>query len=199
MSFMKLNIFIAVFIFFVAQACQNKETAKTAAIPTTKMIAPDSREDSTAIADVLHGFFTWFDANQERIGKINYINDKGKHLKLDEKLLQDYLAEVKKSGFVCDEFVADEMKFYQTCSKAWQTEDKGDVPTGLDADRYHCAQDFIAPYNTGAVTSTITGDRAKAILTLTYGDSKSDFKFDMKKEGNKWFLAKIDCDLGVKY
>ena len=49
------------------------------------------------------------------------------------------------------------------------------------------------------MTSTITGDRAKAILTLTYGDSKSDFKFDMKKEGNKWFLAKIDCDLGVKY
>ena len=184
-------------LFFAA--CNNKDAAKSAASAETKTVVANTTADSLAIADALHGFFTWFDANETRLEKIEYVNDKGKHLVLDEKQLMLYHAEVKKSGFVSDDFIADEKKFYQACSKAWANERKDEVPTGLDANRYHCAQDFMAPYNTGAVTSTINGDHADAVLTLSAGTAKSDFKFEMKKENGKWLLSKINCDLGVKY
>lgn len=179
-------------------ACSSTETTKNIVQESTTTNSFPVN-DSTAIADAIHGFFTWYEANEERIGKINYINDKGKHLILDEKQLLTYLEEVKKSGFVSDEFILDEIKFYKACAKAWLHETTDEVNTGLDADRYHCAQDFVAPYNTGIVTSTINGNRAHAILTLTEGNTKTDVEFEMKKENDHWLLAKLDCDMGVKY
>jgi Protein of unknown function (DUF3828) len=181
-------------------ACKNNAETKNTATTETKAAASPANADNTAITETLHGFFTWYSANDERIGKINFVNETGKHLALDEKQLTVYHAEVKKSGFVSDEFIADEIKFYKACSKSWEEETKGEVPTGMGADRYLCAQDFIAPYNTGTVTSVINGDRAKATLTLKGEQGeKSDFTFDMKKEGGKWLLAKLGCDMGVKY
>ena len=196
---MKQFALLTLVVAFFLVACNNKDAAKSAASAETKTAVANTSADSLAIAEALHGFFTWYDANETRLGKIEYVNDKGKHLVLDEKQLMLYHAEIKKSGFVSDDFIADEKKFYQACSKAWANERKDEVPTGLDANRYHCAQDFMAPYNTGVVTSTINGDRADAVLTLSAGTAKSDFKFEMKKENGKWLLAKINCDLGVKY
>ena len=193
---MKQCILSTLCALFLFAACKNNETTKAATPITTQKGLP---ADSTAIGDALRGFYTWYDKNAERIGNINYINDKGKHLILDEKQLQIYLTELKSSGFVSDELLADETKFYQACAKEWQTEAKGDVPTGLEADRLLCAQDYVAPYNTGTVTSVINGNRAKATLTLSGEGGKSDFKYEMVKEGDRWLLAKLDCDMGVKY
>ena len=198
MNHIKQPIIAVLCAVYLLTACQNTETANKETIEN-KVIAQSSTNDSTAITETLHGFFSWYEANEERISKIDYINDKGKHLTLDEKQLQAYLAEVKKSGFVSDEFVADEIKFYQACAKAWQHETTDEVNTGLDADRYHCAQDFVAPYNTGLVTSKINGDRAHAVLTLSDGAGKIDIEFEMKKENEHWLLAKLGCDMGVKY
>ncbi len=195
------NVLVTIlFLISFLIGCKNNEATKNTATTETKALAPAANDDNSAITEALHGFFTWYDANQERIGKIDFVNDKGKHLALDEKQLAAFHAEVKKSGFVSDELIADEIKFYKACAKSWEEETKGEVPTGMEADRFLCAQDFVAPYNTGKVTSIINGDRAKATLTLTGTQGeKSDFKFDMKKEGGKWLLAKLDCDMGVKY
>lgn len=198
---MKHLLGAALLISIFLTACQNNETPKTATAPETKAApAPAANADSIAIADAVHGFFTWYDANSERLGKIQFVNDKGKHLTLDEKQFAVYLEEVRKSGFVSETFLTNETKFYHTCAKIWQTEAKDEVPTGLDADRFLCAQDFIAPYNTGKVTSDISGDGALATLTLTGSQNEqSIFTFDLKKENGKWLLAKLGCDMGVKY
>ena len=95
-----------------------------------------------------------------------------------------------------DEFVTDETKFYKACAKVWQTEQEDDVSSGLDADRYFCAQDEVEAYNTKPVVSTINGDRAQASLMVAV---ESPIKFEMKKENGKWLLAKVDCNMGVKY
>lgn len=196
---MKQFLGAALLISLLLTACQNNETPKTATAPETKA-APVTNADSIAIADALHGFFTWYDANTERLGKIQFVNDKGKHLKLDEKQFAVYLEEVRKSGFVSETFLTNETKFYNACAKAWQNESKEDVPTGLSADRFLCAQDFIAPYNTGKVTSEISGDGALATLTLTgASNEQSIFTFDLKKENGKWLLTKLGCDMGVSY
>jgi Protein of unknown function (DUF3828) len=169
-----------------------------AALPAEDII-PENVENK-AITESLHRFFKWYTAQEVRLGKINYVNEKGKHLALDEKELKRYLAELKKSGFVSDELLANETKFLRACAKVWQTESKDEVPTGLGADRFLCAQDFVAPYETGAVTSTVNGDKAAATLTLT-GEmgEKSAFQFDMVKVNGKWLLAKLGCNSGVDY
>ena len=192
---------LALVSIFLFGACGNQDGVKTASVDSSKAISTVMVSDSVGISDALRGFFTWYDANNERMGKINFVNETGDHLKIDEKQMQLFQAALKESGFVSDELLGNETKYFQACAKAWQNQRNDEVPTGLEADRFKCAQDFIAPYNTGTVQSVINGDRAQATLTL-HGDGttgSADFKFDMKKEGGKWLLARLGCDMGVKY
>lgn len=191
------SILLAV-IFFIS--CENT-LPKNGAVAENKS-AVSAPPDSIAIADAIHNFYTWYDANSIRLGKTyNFTVEGGAHTTLDEKQLQLFFADIKKSGFVSDELIADETKFYQACAKIWQTEDKDEINTGLESERFLCAQDYIAPYNTGTVTSIINGNRAQTTLTLTGsmpGETNA-FTYEMKKENGKWLLAKLGCDMGVKY
>ncbi len=197
---MKFKFLSLLFCFFCLNACKNNEAGKNTV--TSEIKSPTSNaSDSLGITESLHGFYTWYDANEEKLAKIDFIEDdkKGGSV-LNEKKLQKYLAEVKKSGFVSDELIADETKFYHACAKIWVKEQPFEVHTGLESDRFLCAQDYIAPYNTGIVKSIINGDRAHATLTLKDGmNSSNDFNYEMKKENGKWLIAKLDCDSGVKY
>jgi hypothetical protein len=165
-----------------------------------KSSAAVAEADSVAIATSLRGFFTWYAAHENRLAQFSFTDTTGPHLKLAPEQLQAYLAEIKKSGFVSDELIENETKFYQACEKAWANETKGDVPSGLDADRFYCAQDYLAPYHTGKVSARIIGDRALATLTLSDGSGHSrDFGYELRKENGQWLLAKLGCDSGVSY
>jgi hypothetical protein len=185
---MKYILFAAVLAFMAA--CTN--TPEAAQKKEAVMVS-----DSVGIADALHGFFKWYEENNTRVDSLyNFIDDSGQHLTLNQAKLDAYLAEFSKSGFVSNAFVEDEKRFYATCSKFWATEPVDEVPTGLGADRYYCAQDFVAPYSTGKVTSTVKGDQADAVLSL---DEATNFNFKMVKENGKWLLAKLGCNMGVEY
>jgi hypothetical protein len=185
---MRYTIILAALFFFIA-ACQNTGSESAAAQEAVK-------PDSVAIADALHGFFKWYENNTDRLGAIRFVNDSGVHLSLDEAKLDAFLAEFEKSGFVSKGFLEDEKKFYKKCSAFWSTDPVDEVPTGLGADRYYCAQDYVAPYSTGKVLATINGDRAEAVLTLA---ETSTFNFSMVKENGKWLLDKTHCNMGVEY
>ena len=193
----KSSVFAALCATIMLLSCQNNTATKTA---ETKTVV-STISDSAAISESLRGFYTWYDANSQRIGAINFTNEKGTHTTLDEKQLQLYLTEIKKSGLVSDELIENETKFFHACAKLWQTEPSNEPNSGLEADRFLCAQDYIAPYNTGVVSSIINGDRAQSILTLkgSMPGETSSFNFEMKKENGKWLLAKLGCDMGVKY
>jgi hypothetical protein len=182
-------ILIFSILFLEMAACQN--TGESAAASKEGI-----KTDSLAIADALHGFFKWYEDNNERLGTIRFVDNTGVHLKLDEAKLDEYLAEFEKSGFVSNGFIEDEKKFYRTCSAFWATEPIDEVPTGLGADRYYCAQDFVAPYSTGAGTSMVQGDRADAVLAL---DETSKFNFGMVRKNGRWLLDKTGCNMGVQY
>lgn len=179
-------------------ACRNGtvtvNTSDTASVQVTVM------DDSASIANTLHGFFTWYDANIENLGWTRFVDDStGEHLVLNEEKLGDYLSDLKASGFVSEELVDHERSYYRACARKWAVEDKDEVPTGLSMDRFHCAMDFIAPYPSGKVSSVVTGDRAEATLTLTGEHGEAfDFKYELKKEGEKWLLSKLGCGTGVE-
>ena len=157
--------------------------------------------DSAVIAETIHGFYKWYDAfDKDTTRNTNFTEVKGKHLKINELALKKYLGEFNKSGVVSEEFITNEYSFYKKCEVLWLTEDKDDVPSGMDANKFFCGQDWeFEEFTTAPVTSTITGDRAKATMLFKpksgNGASRS---FELKKENGKWLLAKVECDMGVK-
>jgi hypothetical protein len=165
-----------------------------------KVVNTRAAEDSTAISGCITGFYEWYARNGDSLNAIDFIDERGAHLKLDTARLQSYFDYLKTSGFVSDELLENERRFYLACAVEWLNEQKDEVPSGLAADRFYCAQDYVAPYDSGRVSSVVSGDRAKAVLTLSghMGENPS-FKYDMKRESGRWLIARLGCDSGVPY
>jgi Protein of unknown function (DUF3828) len=176
-----------------------KETSKKSEAATTS--TPQPIPDSTAIATTIHNFYKWYNIfSVDTSKRIDFTEAKGKHLKINEIEFKKYLSELMKTGCISEEFLTNEDVFFRKCEKLWQNEDLGDVPSGMDADRFYCAQDGVfEEFTTAKVTSAVNGDRAKAVMTFNPdgGNGKSR-NFELKKENGKWLLTLIECDTGVK-
>lgn len=167
----------------------------------TNVAGTASAADSAAIAEALHAFFGWYNANQERLSnRFDFIDTGGKRARLKEAQLTSYANEFKASNVVSQEFVENELKFYRAAEKMWQTEDPEEVLSGVDADKYYCAQDWdAAEFTTAPVRATIKGDRATVALLLDpNGNNGGERDFELKKENGRWLLTKTRCDMGVE-
>jgi hypothetical protein len=156
--------------------------------------------DSAAIAESLHGFFHWYNGAAERLNsELDFVDVSGPHPRLDESKLQRFLSEFKKSGFVSEAFLQHETNFYRTAAKLWADEDSDGVPSGMDADKFYCAQDMEpAEFTTAPVKVRVQGNTATADLLLDpNGPNGSEKSFEMVKENGKWLLAKVNCDMGI--
>lgn len=189
----KTILFILPFFLFVACTEVPKNAPATASTTTTT----PALSDSAAIADVIHGFYKWYDRfSQDSTKSFNFTNDKGKHLTLDMPKLEKYLAEFKATGFISAEFVENDIAFYKKCEKIWQTEEKDGIPTGMDADKYFCAQDWEIDFWTKSPVriKPLGTDKVAATMYGTEGGGKKEHNFELKKENGKWLLSKIECE-----
>ena len=183
---MKQTFWVAFCITFLLASCGSENTAEKSAIDT----------NPTDVAEAIHSFFSWYGDNADRIEEIGFAVEQGSHLTLDEAKLQNYLSELKKSGFVSDELIADEQNYYHACAKIWATEPASRA-TGTE-DRYLCdPKAVVLAYEKAPVTATVTGNRAKAVMTVSPNNTHT---FEMKQENGKWYLAKPSCaEPNVKY
>lgn len=207
---MKVALLLSLAMFLSVFGCRSgsKEDMTSDANPTGPQPIIDtvsskpavSANDSTAIADCLKGFYRWYARYGDSARAIDFIDDRGEHLALDRPRLESYLTYLRSSGYLSRELLDNETRFYEACERLWSGEEKDEVPSGLSADRFYCAQDYIAPYESGEVTAVMDGDRAKATLTLS-GEmgEKSAYTYDMKREAGVWRIARLGCDSGVPY
>jgi hypothetical protein len=176
----------------------NAENTPADAEPTDNLGSQD-HPDLVAINDVIHGFYAWYDEFQkDETRNINFTNDKGKHLKLDEAKLNQYFSNIKNSGFISDDFIVSEKATLKKCEQAWQQEEIGDVPSCMDGDRYFCAQDWDIEFWTTAPIGADGLDTDKSVATMSGMEAGSprEQKFELKKENGKWLISKIYCDYG---
>lgn len=177
-------------------ACQPSSSTNT----TTTSPTRNTNSDSIAITDAVHGFYTWYNAfSQDTTHRIDFTDDRGKHLKLIQPKLERYYAHFKASGFVSDEFITGEQAFYKQCSQLWQQEASDDVPSCLDADKYFCAQDWEPAFWTTSPVRIRNSGENRVVATL-YGksyDSPMERNISLKKENGKWLITSIECDMGV--
>ena len=176
-------------------SCKNNSTNTSTPVVEKNMVS-----DSAAIAETIHGFYKFYSTFENDSAQYDFVDDSGKYLKLDEMKLKKYLGKFFQTGLVSEEFITNEHEFYMKCGKLWVNEEKGDVPSGMDADRMYCAQDGeFAEFSTAPVSSIITGDRAVAKMVFKPNSGNGESRnYELKKENGKWLMAKVECDTGIK-
>lgn len=187
------------FIHFLLFSCLILSCKNNSTNTSTPVVEKNMVSDSAAIADVIHGFYKFYSTFENDTTQYNFIDDSGKFLKLDETKLKLYLEKYAKTGLVSEEFLTNVRDFYMKCGKLWVTEEKGDVPSGMDADIMYCAQDGDFPeFTTAPVMSVIKGDRATAKMVFKpNGGNGESRNYELKKENGKWLMAKVECDTGI--
>ncbi len=167
---------------------------------TATTSAKNIPSDSVAIADAVHGFYTWYVTfSQDTTHHIDFTDDRGEHLKLIQPKLERYYAHFKASGFVSDAFITNEMAFYKQCSEVWQQELIDEVPSCMDADKYFCAQEWEPTFWTTSPIRIKTTSPDQVVATLygkSYG-SAMERNVSLKKENGKWLITSIECDMGL--
>lgn len=202
---MKHFLFIGVVLALFA-ACQSSPdtTNTTAETSATKTPAIDSTAEKAAVTAAVRGFFAWYsqfmqspDFSNENYQFVDY---EASHPVLKTDKLDAYLQMFVKSGFAGQEFVKRQKAFYQKASVLWQKEEKGDVPSGMDADPFFCAQDDVTEYYVKAPVEVqfTSPDQATAVLNLTDETMQNKLKIFVTKENGKWLYAGTECDLGVE-
>lgn len=184
---------LAAFTFFSCKNTPSTQTGQTTGKPTDSGI---SQEDRVAINDFIHNFYKWYEGSMETVSGFEYVKG-GKSSTLVQEQLDAYYALLLKSGFISQEYIDDDRDFLKNLeATAWKNENVNEEPlTGLDYDRFFCAQDWEINYWTTSPVSAVdlSKDRVQATMTGTEGGSPREQKFELKKENGKWLIVKIIC------
>ncbi len=179
-------------------SCQNTNstgTAKADEVPTDNGGSQDD-PDLVAIDAAIHGFYKWYETNMNNLANINYVKG-GKSTTLDNAGLDAYYAKLKESGFISQAYIDGDKAFLKNLeATAWKNEDVNEGPlTGLDYDRFFCAQDYDMAFWTAAPVTTegLGTDKATATMSGTEAGGPRSQQFEVVKENGKWLIAKIVC------
>lgn len=202
---MRLLLMCIIFVGFIGCKDTTSKTeapkTETPKTETTEIDPPDDggsqdHPDLVEINDVIHQFYTWYESNAERIAKINYIKS-GKPATLDNAKLDAYHAQLLTSGSLSQVYIDGDRAYLKNLEgTAWKNENVEEEPlTGLDFDKFYCAQDSdINFWKTAPVTADGLGTaKSTAIMSGMEGGSPREQQFEMLKENGKWKIAKIVC------
>jgi hypothetical protein len=176
-------------------------TPATTLAPSGPAVFADTTAEKTAVITSTRAFFKWytgFVASPEyQKTAYNFIDTTGTHLKLNMPALDKYLNLFVKGGYAGTDFLQFEKNYYLKCEKAWQKEEKDDIPSGMDADHIECSQEDMSDFfqKTPARVFFTGQDKATVSFPLE-GEPKHNLNVFMKKEQGKWLYLGTDCDLG---
>ncbi len=185
-------------------ACQNTPATTTTTAATPPAPAFDSLAEKAAVTAAVRGFFDWYSKYMQTPDfgneKYNFVDYETPHPALKPAALEAYLGQFVKGGFVGQAFVQRQKAFYQKAAVLWQKEEKGDIPSGMDADPFFCAQDDVAEYYKKATVDVqfTAPDKATATLDLTDPTMMYKLPVYLQKENGKWLYVATQCDLGIE-
>ncbi|HLP92451.1 MAG TPA: hypothetical protein VK168_00360 [Saprospiraceae bacterium] len=163
--------------------------------------ADPNAADVAAVAETIHKFAQW--ANDFSNGPDDdqrILDLKGKYARLDSALLNRYLARIKASGFVSDKYIDTERNFYQKCEPFWMSEDKDEILTGMDENRFFHAQDWDLKQWTTTPVNIIDGlGTDEVTATMNNAEGKPFVTYTLEKETDKWLITSIDSGSKAYY
>lgn len=200
---MKKLLFFFGLTIFLGIACNQASSGTEAGAATTEAPADNGASqddpDLVAINDAIHGFYAWYETSSNPLFDINFVKP-GMPATLDLAKLDAYFAILKQSGFISQAYIDGEKAYLKNLeATAWKNENSEEGPlTGLDYDRFFCAQDFVIDFwKTAPVSAEGLGtDKAKATMSGDEGGSPRTQQFELVKENGKWLIAAVVCDQG---
>lgn len=186
-----LKFFTLGLLFFTFFAC--KEASKGAANDKS---GSQVTADSVAIAEVVHSFYKWYEANGEALANTIFVKG-GKSTTIDNVKFDEYFALLAKSGYLSQVFIDTERAEFKNLEATnWKTENVDEEPiSGLDYDRFLCSQemeDFDLLTTAPVSIQKVGTDKVTALLMIS--DDYQAKKFELVKENGKWLIAKFICE-----
>lgn len=155
-----------------------------------------AQSDSLDIAKCIHGFYEWYSLFVvDSQSRIDFVEDDGMHYRLSRARLDTYLQKLAKCEFVTNQLIWHQREMYLKCEKLWQRENNQDVPSCMDGDPLFCAQEWDMEYWTQSpvMIDYIKNDSAEVRMEGISFHSPMTRKFGLKKEGERWKLALVEC------
>ena len=202
------------FVLFVSLigliACKDKKqvSANGPMDQKTEAIANDPAKDSAAIRIVITDFYNWYNKNYTKFQAYDLyggIKKKGTPpYKINWEAVEKYQQFIRDSVPQLGEaFLADQKYFFQVCDSAFKVDKEDDIPFGFDYDWYTNSQED-PQYLVDGINKSVTwiinvkGDRATVEIGApddkNYVSGSLLIQLDMKKENDKWRIAKIGND-----
>lgn len=192
-------------------SCKDKKqiSEKDTVDQKTVEVAQNPAKDSMEIRKVITEFYDWYNKNYTKFLEYNLYNGIKKKdvppYKINWDVVEKYHAfirkEVKELG---EEFIKNQKNFLQQCDSAFKVDVEDEIPYGFDYDWYTNSQEdpkyLLDEMNKSKKwIINVNGNDATADIKGPYNDNGKQsettiIKLAMKKENDKWKIAKIGMD-----
>ncbi|MDB5231034.1 MAG: amino terminal protease family protein [Chitinophagaceae bacterium] len=188
------NIFLLIIVTSII-ACSHTNTKKDDTNSTLLQHTIEISPEHTAIA-----FLNWYKQNEDSLNKIKIITgglqDTTTFYSIDFKESEKYLSELKKSGYLSNQFLNNLRTFFKISNERFKEHPQNDGPAeGFEADLIMKAQDYSEVWESldhvKVIAKKIDGNKAFIKLLFT-GNYKTNYY--LTQNGNKWLIDRIDND-----
>lgn len=170
-------------------ASENELVLSHASNTTSQKLSPDS----TVIA-----FLKWYRENEDRLNRIPLLKgglpDTATFYSVDFRATEQYLKEVKKSGYVSEIFLVSLRRHFVQSNDLLKQQPQNDGPApGFDADLIMQSQDYMDIWENLDKAKALEKNTVdnKASVTLYFaGNYKT--KYLLTKSGKSWLIDNID-------
>ncbi len=184
-------------IFLFLSSCLNQENKTENEKQVENVIAEN---DSTKLNETSIKFFFWYKSNYDKLNALQLVNnadlknlDSTKYYSVNFKNAATYLNEFKKSGFVSQNFIENEQKYFKECEKNFKENPQNDGPAeGLDYDRIVYSPEFIEDVITKETikSKAIKIDKESAVVEVEL-NYQQKLILTYRKENGNWKIENI--------
>ncbi len=184
-----IYLFLLAFTFTFGCSDVNKKQSVVKSVLNTKTISPDS---------TIINFLKWYHDNESRLNKIQLVKggypDTTTFYRVDFSQTENYLAELKKSGFVSDKYLSDFRIYFSKADADLKKDPQNDGPPAwFDADLVMKSQDYDDVWNNLEKAKTtikeITDNSAEVFIQF---QPNYKMKCHFTKIGNSWLLDLLE-------
>lgn len=200
----KKSIFILLSIVFF-QSCLNKEKRNTIQNDKVDKKTNVIEESNKAQTEVVKNFMKWYIQNMNMLYKFKTIdggpanakeNEEAENYFVNFREVENYLAELKKSGFLSDIFIQREKQTFIDGEKYFKENLENDAPPfGFDYDHFFLTQEAFEedlPNIDKAKYIIKQSDKFNSEVEFYLPICNINYKYTLKMKNSKWLIEKIE-------
>lgn len=196
------------------QSCQNKDKSQLDHNPVVKSESVNKVLDINSVDNkeqvvLVKNFMKWYIKNQDTLYKFNTIeggmsgkeNEEAENYFVNFSEVEKYIAELKRSGFLTDNFLKNEKQTFVEGDQYFKKNPENDGPPyGFDYDRFFYTQETFEedlPNIDKAKYEVIQKDEFNSEVKFYLPICGINYKYSLKKVNSKWFIEKIESEGGL--